>query len=143
MKKFNNIYSYSILAISLDLTTKKEKKKSIQNDEQLNMSIEVECASNESVSSFQSMSDDSSNSLSIDNKIDKLPINDIHPDICSSEIESIDVNQQLVEFSPLDDCAMSDSSSDTVDYDFDTDKCATLTFESQESIIPLSTCDDV
>ncbi|CAF2975097.1 unnamed protein product [Rotaria socialis] len=125
-------------SISLDTVIKKDKKNTINGDQQINISVE-ESTSNESISSI---SEDSSNSLSIE---DIRPINDNLPDICSSEIEYISSDQQFVELTSLEDnqeSTMSDSSSDTVDYDFDTEICAPRTFESQECMIPLSTCHD-
>ncbi|CAF5204804.1 unnamed protein product [Rotaria magnacalcarata] len=126
------------ITVSLDTVIKNDKKKTINGDQQINISVE-ESTSNESISSI---SEDSSNSLSIE---DIRPMNDSLPDICSSEIEYISIDQQFVELTSLEDdqeSAMSDSSSDTVDYDFDTEICASRTFESQECMIPLSTCHD-
>jgi len=86
-----------------------------------------------SSSQIISIEEDSSNS---DDK------SGILPDDLSSEIIPMNIDQP-VESPSIDnncECAMSDTSSDTVDYDFDTETYSTLTFESQESIIPLSDC---
>ncbi|CAF4598084.1 unnamed protein product [Rotaria sp. Silwood1] len=136
-------------SVSLDIPKTKAKKTSFNNDQQINISLE-ESISNESFSTSQIISiestlEDSSCSIPIEDNSDTRSTNDIVPDILSSEIEPITIDQQLIELSSLEndhDCTMSDSSSDTVDYDFDTETCATLTFESQESIIPLSNCHD-
>ncbi|CAF0924060.1 unnamed protein product [Rotaria sordida] len=134
-------------SISLDIPPIiKDKKNISHNDQKSNISCE-ESTSNESFSSNQIISiestlEDSSCSLSIEDK----SINDIViSNVLSSEIEPITIDQQLMELSSIEndhDCIMSDSSSDTVDYDFDTQTYTTLKFESQESIISLANCHD-
>ncbi len=88
---------------------------------QMNISFEETISLENSSSSqiIQTTIEDSSSSLSIEDK--------------SIELSSIDNHRERT---------MSDTSSDTVDYDFDTETCTKLTFESQQSSISLSDCHD-
>ncbi len=93
---------------------------------------------NHSKSLFQCIKEDET--ISSSNQI--ISMEEDKSDNLSSEITPINIDQSIESSSINNDCecAMSDTSSDTVDYDFDTETYSTLTFESQESSIPLSDC---
>jgi hypothetical protein len=118
------------LAISLDIPIIQDKKIEIDSNSQMNISFEETISLENSLSnqiiSIQSTLDDSSSSLSIEDQSNTSPINDISPNILSS-----DIMDQSIEIPSIDDpneCVMSDNSSDTVDYDFDTETSAALKF---------------
>jgi hypothetical protein len=121
--------------------TQDEKIKS-ENDLQMNISCEesspIESSSSSQILSIQSTLDDSSSSISMEDK------SDILPDLSSPQMPP-NINHQPVELTCIDihrERTMSDGSSDTVDYDFDTETCATLTSESQQSEFSFSYCHD-
>ncbi len=77
-------------------------------------------------------------------KFDASPMEDILPDDLSSEIMSIN-SDQPDELSCIDnhrERTMSDTSSDTVDYDIPTETYTTLTFDSSQSSFSLSNSQD-
>jgi hypothetical protein len=115
------------LAFSLNTSIAQNEKIQFDTDSQMNISFEETISlENSSSISMQTSVEDSSNLLKSNENI--LPDN-----LSSIELPSIDNNREHT---------MSDTSSDTVDYDFDTETCATLTFESQQTSIPLSDCHD-
>ncbi|CAF1015690.1 unnamed protein product [Adineta steineri] len=112
--------------ISMDILTTKEDKIQFENNSSVNMSCEE-----------SNLTDSSSQTNSIQSMEEKL---DIFLDDSSSEITPI-INHQPIELSCIDSNrqrTISETSSDTVDYDFDTETCATLTFESLQSSFSFS-----
>ncbi|CAF3544433.1 unnamed protein product [Adineta steineri] len=113
-------------SISMDILTTKEDKIQFENNSSVNMSCEE-----------SNLTDSSSQTNSIQSMEEKL---DIFLDDSSSEITPI-INHQPIELSCIDSNrqrTISETSSDTVDYDFDTETCATLTFESLQSSFSFS-----
>jgi hypothetical protein len=117
----------------MSITTHDE---SIQFNNDLQMKTSFEQAENSlssQISLTQSTPDDASSLLSIEDEPD------IFYDASSPDIITI-VNDQPFEFPCIDshrERTLSDTSSATVDYDFDTEMCTTLTLESQQSSFSL------
>ena len=78
-----------------------------------------------------SVLEDSSSSLSIQAQVDTTPVHDIPSDVSSSDIlnNAIDQSVQMPSIGEHRERTMSDTSSDTVDYEFDTETSMTLRFE--------------
>ncbi len=124
----------------MDIPITQNEKIQFDHDSKMHISFEEttpsESSSSTEIISIQSTLEDSSSS----DKFDTPPIEDILPDDSSSEIIPINIDQP-VEFSCIDnhrERTISETSSDTVDYDFDIETYTTLKFDSSQSTISLS-----